>query len=61
MDLQDRAHLADAMITHLGTTSIAETLVRLVGADESPNGSLATSQQLIWVDQTDIMSSLMAR
>ena len=59
--VQDRTDLASAMIAHLGTTSIAETLVRLIGADESPNSSSATSQQLVWVDQTDIMASLMAR
>ena len=51
----------EAMILHLGTTSIAETLVRLIGADETPSGGPSSSQQLLWLERTDIMSSLLFR
>ncbi|KAK9864952.1 hypothetical protein WJX84_000145 [Apatococcus fuscideae] len=59
--MQDRADLMEAMVLHLGTTSIAETLVRLIGADETPSGGLASSQQLLWLERTDIMSNLLLR
>lgn len=59
--VQDRGDLMEAMIAHLGTTSIAETLVRLIGADETPSGGAASSQQLLWLERTDIMSNLLSR
>lgn len=59
--VQDRADLMEAMIAHLGTTSIAETLVRLIGADETPSGGAASSQQLLWLERTDIMPNLLSR
>ena len=59
--LQDRGDIIDAMMVHLGTTSIAETLVRLIGADEAPSGGAASSQQLLWLERTEIMPSLLSR
>ncbi|KAK9815853.1 hypothetical protein WJX72_010762 [[Myrmecia] bisecta] len=58
--LQGQPQILPKLVEHLDTTSVAETLVRLVGADEQTSTFL-TAPSLQWLTETDIMQQLLSR
>ncbi|GAB4814745.1 hypothetical protein N2152v2_001791 [Parachlorella kessleri] len=57
--LQRHPELLDRMVEHVDTTSVAEVLVRLVGADEQ-RACLANSQ-LQWLSETNLLYQLLGK
>jgi hypothetical protein len=55
MRAQDRQHLFDHLVKHLGTTSVAEVVMQLVGADEQILTFHADSLQ--WLGDTQVRQS----
>ena len=58
--LQANQDILDAFLPHLDTAGMAESFVRLVGADEQVTLN-AQPEALAWVAETDILSRLLAR
>lgn len=48
------------MVEHLGTTSVAETLVRLIAADEATAAFLPYSK-LLWLPSVGIIGGLLSK
>ena len=48
------------MVNHLGTTSVAETLVRLIAADEATAAFLPYSK-LLWLPSAGIIEGLLSK
>lgn len=55
--LQDRQHLFDHLVKHLGTTSVAEVVMQLVGADEQILTFHADSLQ--WLGDTQLLELIL--
>ena len=58
--MQGNQDILDAFLPHLDTAGMAESFVRLVGADEQVTLN-AQAEALAWVAETDILSRLLAR
>jgi hypothetical protein len=58
--LQGHTEVLHRLAQHLDTTSMAETLVRVVGADEQ-TATFLPSASLAWLAQTDIMQLLLTK
>jgi hypothetical protein len=58
--LQGHTEVLHRLAQHLDTTSMAETLVRVVGADEQ-TATFLPSASLSWLAQTDIMQLLLTK
>lgn len=56
--LQDNQEVFVALTERLENTGIAESIVRLVGADEQTSGSL-TPEQLEWISDTAMLPTLL--
>ncbi len=60
MQLQANREVLQAFLPHLDTAGMAESLVRLVGADEQITLN-AQPEVLAWIAETDILSRLLDR
>lgn len=60
MPVQTHVEVLHCLAQHLNTTSMAETLVRVVGADEQ-TATFLPSSSLSWLAQTDIMRLLLTK
>lgn len=58
--LQENAQLLEGLTDRLENTGIAESIVRLVGADEQTASSLSV-EQLSWVSETAILPILLQK
>lgn len=58
--LQDNSELLDKLVTHVDTTSIAEIIKRLVGADEQ-SSILFLPQYAQWLSETHLVENLLSR
>ena len=59
-DLQAHREVLNAFLPHLDTAGMAESFVRLVGADEQITLN-AQPEALAWIADTDILSRLLER
>ncbi len=60
MDMQANQQILNAFLPHLDTAGMAESFVRLVGADEQVTLN-AQPEALAWIAETDILSRLLER
>ena len=58
--LQDNRGALEGLTDRLETTGVAETLVRLVGADEA-TASVVPMQQLAWLPDTEVLPNLLVK